>query len=138
MSLFVLDCSIALAWWLKDETNDYADSVLKSLETWTAVVPALWPTEFANGLVMSARRGRMTEQQLSEACLAAASLCIEVRPPMSLSEMSGLIGLAHQYDLTAYDAAYLHLALAEGLALATLDRKLAQAAAAAGVAEFAP
>lgn len=67
-----------------------------------------------------------------------ARMNIELVPPPSMRRLADLIALAHQYDLTAYDASYLHLALAEGLALATLDRKLAQAAAAAGVAEFAP
>ena len=42
--------------------------------------------------------------------------------------------LAEQYALTAYDAAYLELALRERLPLATLDRQLRAAASSAGVA----
>jgi predicted nucleic acid-binding protein len=41
--------------------------------------------------------------------------------------------LARRHKLTAYDAAYLELALREGLALATLDAALIQAAKAEGV-----
>jgi predicted nucleic acid-binding protein len=41
--------------------------------------------------------------------------------------------LAEQYALTAYDAAYLELALRERLPLATLDAQLRAAASSAGV-----
>jgi predicted nucleic acid-binding protein len=42
--------------------------------------------------------------------------------------------LARTYHLSAYDAAYLELAIREGLPLATLDDDLHRAAAGAGVA----
>jgi len=41
--------------------------------------------------------------------------------------------LADAYGLSAYDSAYLELAQRRGLGLATLDRRLAQAARGAGV-----
>jgi predicted nucleic acid-binding protein len=44
-----------------------------------------------------------------------------------------LLALARTHRLTAYDAAYLELALRADAPLATLDRKLAAAARAAGV-----
>jgi predicted nucleic acid-binding protein len=40
---------------------------------------------------------------------------------------------AEKYKLTVYDAAYLELAIREGIALATLDNDLRKAAGAAGV-----
>ena len=43
------------------------------------------------------------------------------------------MNLARRYRLSAYDAAYLELALRTGLPLATLDAGLAKAAATAGV-----
>ena len=43
-------------------------------------------------------------------------------------------GLARQYGLTVYDAAYLELALRRGATLATTDAALAKAARKAGVA----
>ena len=45
--------------------------------------------------------------------------------------------LARRYKISAYDAAYLELALRTGLALATLDEKLLKAARKAGVKRFA-
>lgn len=47
------------------------------------------------------------------------------------------LSLARRYRLSAYDAAYLELALRTGLPLATLDASLAKAASAAGVPLFA-
>ena len=41
--------------------------------------------------------------------------------------------LAREYSLSAYDAAYLELALRKGLRLATLDQNLQSAARKAGV-----
>ena len=46
------------------------------------------------------------------------------------------MALARERNLTIYDAAYLELALREGLPLATLDRALEKVAVAEGVALF--
>jgi len=40
----------------------------------------------------------------------------------------GIIDIAREYNLTAYDAAYLELALRRNLPIATLDNPLAKAA----------
>jgi len=50
-----------------------------------------------------------------------------------LREPARIISLAIKHRLSAYDAAYLALAVKEGAILATNDRKLAQAAFAEGV-----
>ncbi len=47
-----------------------------------------------------------------------------------------LLALARKRKLTVYDAAYLELAIREGLPLATLNRALEKAAVAEGVALF--
>ena len=49
-----------------------------------------------------------------------------------------VLNLARAHRLSAYDAAYLELALRLGLPLATVDDKLKAAAAATGVAEYRP
>jgi predicted nucleic acid-binding protein len=46
--------------------------------------------------------------------------------------------LARSHQLSAYDAAYLELAIRPGLPLACLDGKLKAAAASAGVMLFGP
>ena len=48
--------------------------------------------------------------------------------------MAGILPVSRQYGLTSYDAFYLHLAMRNGIALATLDEKLMTAAKKAKVA----
>ena len=55
-----------------------------------------------------------------------------------ISALGDTLHLARRYKLSAYDAAYLELALRTGLPLATLDADLEKAAQAAGVEAFAP
>jgi hypothetical protein len=66
---FVLDCSVSMAWYFKDEADDYANAVRTSLGTVGAVVPALRPLEVANILVLGERRQRSTEEGLSRSRL---------------------------------------------------------------------
>jgi predicted nucleic acid-binding protein len=49
-----------------------------------------------------------------------------------------ILHVARTYDLSAYDACYLELALRRGQPLASLDDKLKATAAAAGVDAFIP
>ena len=49
------------------------------------------------------------------------------------SDEAGVLTLARRHRLTVYDAAYLELALREGVPLATLDGPLANAARTEGV-----
>ena len=58
--IFVLDCSVALSWCFLDEREAYALDVLRSLAKTRTVVPAVWPLEVANGLLMGERRKRST------------------------------------------------------------------------------
>jgi predicted nucleic acid-binding protein len=58
---FILDCSVTMAWYFKDEANAYANTVRRALSAARAVVPALWPLEVANILVLGERRRRSTE-----------------------------------------------------------------------------
>jgi len=135
---FVLDGSLALAWYFKDEADAYADAVAAGFPATRATVPAIWPLEIANGVLMGERRQRSTEAQ------AAKWLGYLVRLPIYLDDGTSerawgeVLGLARAHRLSAYDAAYLELALRRGLPLATLDEKLKAAALAAGVPAFAP
>ena len=62
-----------------------------------------------------------------------AGLPILVDPPMGVADIERFVSLGRQYGLSAYDAAYLHLAMRERLPLATHDRRLGAAGRAAGV-----
>jgi predicted nucleic acid-binding protein len=133
---FVLDCSICLAWYFKDEADPYADAVAARFPDAHAFVPILWPLEVANALLMGERRKRSTEAQAAKWLGFLSSLPIVVDDETNARAWSDLLGMARTHDLSAYDAAYLELAVRRGLPLATLDGKLKKAAAAVGVAEF--
>jgi predicted nucleic acid-binding protein len=82
-------------------------------------------------LVVNERRGRSGEADTAALLRGLARLPVGIdRSP----DEAGLLALARQHRLTAYDAAYLELARREGLPLASLDKALRKAAAASGVA----
>ena len=60
MMAFVLDCSVTTAWVFPDEANDATERLRESLIEESAFVPALWPIETGNVLLMATRRERIT------------------------------------------------------------------------------
>jgi len=133
-----LDASLALAWALPDEATRYTDDMLGRLAVSKAWVPPLWPYEIANGLLMAQRRNRLSAAQRSAFVDELLKLPIEIEHRSARSVLETHIDLATQYALTAYDTAYLDLALRKGLALMTQDKALRSAAALAGIRIASP
>src|SRR5438270_6411597 len=115
---FVLDCSVTMAWYFKDEANAYANSVRRSLNGGRALVPALWPLEVANILVLGERRRRSTVADTSKWLGYLQLLPIRIDDETPARAWSEILQVARSYRLSAYDAAYLELALRLGLPLA--------------------
>ena len=61
-------------------------------------------------------------------------MAITIDPDTPRHALGDTLQLARRFQLSAYDAAYLELALREGLALATLDGDLRMAMQATGCA----
>ena len=80
---------------------------------------------------MNERRCRLAEEETKEHLkrLAEVPVAVDTAP-----DETAVMTLARRHRLTVYDAAYLELALREGLPLATLDASLAEAARREGVA----
>ena len=135
---FVVDCSVVFAWYFADEANRYADSVAMSLSSAKAVVPVIWPLEVANTLLMGERRGRSTELQAAAFLSRLVQLPIAIDDQTTVAAWSFTMQLARQHQLSAYDAAYLELALRLGTPLATLDEALITGARRAGVFIYTP
>ena len=135
---FVLDGSITLAWYFKDEADPYADAVAASFPAARGWVPLIWPLEVANALAMGERRQRSTEAQAFAWLAYLESLPISVDDETNDRAWGEVLRLARSHRLSSYDAAYLELALRRGLPLATLDDKLKAAASALGVPTFVP
>jgi predicted nucleic acid-binding protein len=131
---FVLDASVAVAWCFEDEATKFTESVLDLLSVGAeALVPAIWPVEVVNALLIAERRNRILLAQVTALLQRIAALPITVLPIDPLRAFDHILPVARQQSLSAYDAAYLDLALRQGLPLATLDEQLRRAAKTTGV-----
>jgi predicted nucleic acid-binding protein len=132
MAGFIPDASAALPWCFEDEATPWTESLLNRLAVGERiVVPAHWPLEVTNGLLMAIRRGRVTGEKVRRFIEDLKGLALRIEPPLSPMFWPGVLETAEQHRLTAYDAAYLELARRTGLPLATLDGDLQTAAATA-------
>jgi predicted nucleic acid-binding protein len=131
-----MDCSIAAALGLPDESSPLADAFLlqgKSDDIW---VPSLWWHEIGNVLVSARRRERLCDNNVSGLIQLYGDLPIHTDTAYGTGLMERIHRLATTYKLSAYDAAYLELAERKQAGLATLDAKLLQAARDCGVEIF--
>ncbi len=130
---FVLDCSVTMAWVFPDEANESTDALRESLVKDSAVVPALWPIEVGNVLLVATRRGRITEDDWPRIRDDLDALPIDIDLESYDRVLDTVLPIANEHGLSVYDAMYLELALRFGLPLATLDQKLINAGKASGV-----
>jgi len=132
---FVLDASVALAWFGDHPVAAYAVRVRKSLaRDARALVPGLWHLEMANGFAVAERRGVLTSANSTAAIAAIEQLLVQsIENSVDFISLRQLLTTARDFQLTAYDAVYLYTARRERLPLATLDRRLLSAAQLAGV-----
>lgn len=131
MRAFVVDASVSAAWFLPDEATPATEAALQATATHDVWVPALWLLEVGNLLLSAQRRKRITADKRRELAAAAAALRIKVdREPVTITTLDEL---AARFGLSAYDAAYLELAIRRGLPMATQDEALVAVMAKAGV-----
>lgn len=136
MAEFVIDCSVAAAWRFADEQTNYDNAVLQVVAAPTqAAAPRLWAYEIRNSALMGVRRRRISNTHAEAFLKSLDSLPERLSDPLLYDEV---FSLAIRNNLTVYDAAYLDLALREGLPIASLDAALIRAAARSGVAIFQP
>ncbi len=134
---FVLDNSVVMRWLFGDglpEDLDYANRVLEILKQdgSVAMVPSVWPLEVGNVIARAEARGFLREARSAEFLGILQDMAIQVDPRSSQHALGDTLQLARRYSLSTYDAAYLELALREGLPLATNDGDLKKALAKAG------
>lgn len=79
------------------------------------------------------RRGRLSQAESSRFLALIRALPIEIEAVSASRMLNDVVTLAREQGLSAYDAAYLDLAMRNGLPLATLDAALRQAAERCGV-----
>lgn len=135
---FVLDCSVTIPWLRDDHSDPYAEAVLESLENYYAYVPILWSYEVANALVTAQRKNLVSPSQTAQFLDQIRDMNIVVQTIHDLKHDHLLVDLGHSYGLTAYDSAYLKLAMVRGLPMATHDEALKKACKRAGVSLYKP
>lgn len=131
MTAFVLDNSVAMRWHLesdKQADQHYAEAVLLSLANANAFVPNLWHLEATNVLLGAENRGDTTLGEIERFIAQLENLPLHIDPLTARQSFTRTMSLARAYKLSSYDAAYLELAIREGLPLATLDKDLIKAA----------
>lgn len=132
MAALVLDASVTLTWFLEDEATAVVARERTIAEG--AIVPATWPLEVANGLLVNERRRRITAADRAAAFEKLTAMPIELDGETIAHAWDATFDLALAHRLTVYDAAYLELAVRLGLPLASLDGALRAGAQAAGIA----
>jgi predicted nucleic acid-binding protein len=129
MSL-VLDASVALAWIFERADPGevaLADRLLNDIATQSVWVPSLWHLEVANALLTAERRGVAKEAQVIDYLQRLSKLPIMTDDAEVSHRQEAIMALGRQFQLSAYDATYLELALRTGSTLATFDTRLATA-----------
>jgi len=136
MTHFVLDNSVAMRWILESDKRsdqEYAESVLKSLSNTEAYVPNLWHLEASNVLLSAEKRSEISLGEIEGFISQLENLPVQVDPLTAQQSFNRTLALGRAYNLSSYDAAYLELAIREGVALATLDKNLIKATKKSGV-----
>jgi predicted nucleic acid-binding protein len=126
---FVADASVAIAWVHPGQASADTAGMLDDLEQGAAmIVPALWPLEVANALLVLTRRGKLTAAERDTALLALGTLPVTLDHDGAGVAWTTLSQLAERHQLSVYDAAYLELAARRRLPLACRDGALKTAA----------
>ena len=126
--LFVIDNSVVMSWCFKDETNRYADAVLDKLSESEAIVPSVWSSEVVNVLLVAERRKRLKQVDSIRFITLLSQLPIVVEHEAPAQMMKDLLALGRASNLSSDDASYLDLAMRKDCPIATLDKKLMEAA----------
>ena len=135
----VLDASVSLAWFLKEdpERAAYAAAVSAAAADGAILhVPVQWGIEMGHVLLREHRRKVLNRGKLEQALEDLDSFDIRVHlEPVTARRV---VELARRYHLQGYDALYFELARTLELPLATLDHGHRQAARAHNIMVFAP
>jgi predicted nucleic acid-binding protein len=141
VSAAVIDSSIALTWCFEDEASPETDDLFERVRDDGAIVPGLWHLELSNVLLQGEKRGRISRTDIALRLelisdLLISDLPISVDQETVARSWREILTLARAKALTAYDAAYLELAVRRSLPLMTRDGELAGAAKRLGLAVF--
>jgi len=131
--LIVVDASLMVAWLLDEPAMPLGLELDKLFERKTLVVPGHWSAEICNALVTNIRRKRVAQSDVDALVDQCFALNILVEPPVPIAQIGPLARLAAAQNLTACDAAYIHIAIERSIPLGTLDNEMRVAAQRLGI-----
>lgn len=128
---FVLDASVAVGWVVARQATTYGRRIRMRARREPYHAPTVWRLEVVNALRSLERRDAMA----ADAAEVAADILERMRPVFHETAMpfAELLKLARKFDLSAYDASYLALALELRLPIACSDGPLRSVLARTGV-----
>lgn len=129
MSTLVVDASVVLKWFLRDEK--FGDRALDLLDRFVRdeldlTAPSLIVYEVINGLVIAQRRGRIAEEKVLSAISGFLDLGITFVDVTGLEEK--VLHSCRDFNCSAYDASYLAVAERSSLSFVTGDERLYKSA----------
>jgi predicted nucleic acid-binding protein len=118
----IIDASVILCAFFPDEAQPQAQRLVRDhiAGRLHLMAPSLLPYELANAVWLAERRGRIDRPQADQILETIDGLDIDILEVGWVEMMP----FARQYQRTAYDAAYLGLAQAQGQPLITADLRL--------------
>lgn len=127
---WIIDASVTMPWFFPDEATPFTEGLLDSLGKQVICAPALWVLECTNVLQSAQRRRRIDATRRAQIAGELGELPVRLDPVTP--DFVTLDRLAATHGLSAYDAAYLELALRRSMVLVSLDERLLAAAKALG------
>ena len=134
MRPLVLDVSACMPWCCEDETTPASEEMLAwAMEGNEMHVPGQWAWEILNAVAVAIKRKRIRADRGKEFLEQLARLNFKMDRGVPVAAFPRLHSLAAKHQLTAYDVAYLDLAVRLSLPLASRDDDLKAAAIAEGI-----
>lgn len=120
MTHYVLDTSVAIAWYVPEAFSESARYWQRQCHDGNIriLIPQLHRFEFGNVLRTQLKRKTLTPtlaEEIYQVHLEAPFICVDPRP-------ANLLTTALEYDATLYDAVYIQLALEHDVSLLTAER----------------
>jgi predicted nucleic acid-binding protein len=128
LTLYIIDASVMGPLIIPDEAGELIETLPDILFSDEAMVPLHWRVEVANLARTAIRKRRLTEALLIDAFGALSVFNLIIDDQTNALAWTSLLALAGKHNLTAYDAAYLELAIRTARTIVTSDKALIDAA----------
>jgi predicted nucleic acid-binding protein len=131
---YVIDCSFSSALFLPDEKSNEIRNFFVALKPADQVfVPLLWWYETVNVLSVSIKRKRLRYNEINRILALLEKLPLETDINHSAQYSKDIFDLTQLYHVSAYDAAYLELAVRKKSKILSLDEAIVTASRNIGI-----